>query len=186
MTIRRLLNIGTLVLCLVALIVINAVSRDDSPGERWYRGTVGQWVTSPQVDVRVDAIELAREVSAGSTTRQTPGVFVVVHWSAAAKGETAYLSKVYLLTGGGLQVAQRDEFLYVAGISATDAGFTSHGASVFEIQPDQLTDLRLRVDHNRGVFYTYSGGVEVQLPADQQTPIVELAALPAPQTEVTR
>lgn len=186
MTARRVGNVVVVVICLIAVIVINAVSRDEAPGERWYRGRLGEWVTSPRFDVRVDAVELATQVSDGPMTLDTQGVFVVVHWSAAVKGRTAYFGKVHLLTGGGLTVAQRGEFKFNAGVGATDAGFTTHGASVFEVQPEQVHDLALRVDHDRGVFFSFSGGVEVSLPADGQTPVAEIVTLPAPSSEVTR
>ncbi len=183
---QRLRGLLALALCLLVVAVINAVSRDDEPGSRWYTGPVGTVVTSPAFDVIVHQVDLAQTVADGHSELTTPGVFVVVHWSVSAKQERALLSDVELHTQTGLAVTQRSEMTVYSGIRMTEAGFTSHGASVFEVHAEDLPGAVMRVAVNRGFFYTFGGGVEIRDLVAPNAEVRQNVSLPDAMTEVTR
>lgn len=185
MTRQRWRGLAALGLCLLAVAVINAVSRDDEPGMRWYTGTVGTQIVSPAFDVTVHKVELARTVTDERNELTTPGVLVVVHWSVDAKGEKASLSDIELLTGTGLVVSQRSDLAIYAGVKATAAGFTTTGSSVFEVHVEDLPDSAMRIEGNRGMFYTFGGGVEIRDLVAPDAKILERVTLADARTEVT-
>lgn len=175
-----------LAVCLLAVALINMASRDDEPGVRWYRGQVGTPVTSPAFDITVHEVELARTVTDERNELTTPGVLVIVHWSVSAKGERAFVTDVELVTQTGLIVSERADMATYAGLPPTEAGFTSTGSSVFEVHPEDLARASLRVGGNKGLFYTFGGGIEIGPLVAADAAIAEKVTLVDATTEVTQ
>ncbi len=185
MTRRRLLDLVGLLVCLLLVALINATVRGSSPGVRWYTGTLASGaVHSPDLDVQVTGVEIARTVEGASTSLFSSGVLVVVHWTATVHRESARFSRVELHTHDGLELSQRGEF-YTESMPVTPAGFTSTGSSVFELRPYSLASADFVVNGDRGLFYTYGYAIRVEsvLPADPQ--ILDFVTLPQAQSMVT-
>lgn len=183
---RRARELGALLVCLLLVGLINASVRNDAPSMRWYDGAPGRAVQSPDLDVIVTGVELAKRVEGSSAAELTSdGVLVVVHWAASVHRQTARFSRVELHTSDGLQVQQRDEFSGDAP-AGTAPGFTSSGSSVFEVWPDSVPDADLVVYGDRGAIYAYGYAIRINdLVADAES-VADVVVLPGARSEVTR
>lgn len=182
---RRVVEVVAILLCFVLIALINAYLRADEPGTRWYVGPPGEPVESPAFDITVTDVVLAERVAQGYTELTSEGVLVVVEWTADVKGARALLAGVELHTASGLTLHPRREFLYSAGPGATDAGFTRHATSVFQVRDGDALGADFVVHFDRGFAYTYAGAVRVRDVVDGATPVVGGVEVEAGRLEVT-
>lgn len=182
---RALATALGLLACLVLVGLVNATVREDQSRARWYVGQAQAPVTSPRMDVEVQDVLLAREVSTGLTPLTTEETFVVVLWSTTAHeeriGYTA--SQVQLATADGARVSQRNE---VSQQLPVDPGFTGQGVSVFEVPTDRVEGADLEIHDREGLYTYYNGALRVTDVVDAGTPRQDVVDLPAPTVEVTR
>ncbi|MDO5494466.1 MAG: hypothetical protein Q4G64_01970, partial [bacterium] len=182
---RRALEILVILVCCLLLAMVNAYTRDRAPGVHWYSGPPGRAVETPPFDITVTDVRLADRVTQDTIEFGTSEVLVVVEWTAEVRGGRALLAGIELHTAGGTTVLPRAEFLYSAGPAVTEAGFTRHATSVFQVEEDAAVGSDFVVHFNRGFTYTYTGAVRVVGVVGEDTPHMAIAEIADPRLEVT-
>lgn len=183
---RRVSEVLAFVVCIVLVGVVGMVTRAEGTVTRWYDGDVGEVVVSPDMDIQVRDVKVARAVVVDEEEFTTPGVYVVVEWSVAAKRQAASFSKVQLVTADGTSYGQREEFLSDAGIRRTSPGFTATGTSVFQLMPEQLDGVELRIERSQGLLYTHGAGVRVRGLIASDAMVRDVVTLQEQTVEVTQ
>ncbi|TRY20003.1 hypothetical protein FOJ82_03780 [Tessaracoccus rhinocerotis] len=173
-------------LCLVGVGLVSMVTDESQMVTRWYAGEVGETISTPDYDVRVTEVRLAREVIVRDEPMSTEGVWVVVEWEAAAKRQSAAFSPVALVTADGTVFHERDEVAGLMGVPRTDPGFTGSGTSVFQLPPDALDDVELTIERSQGFLFTHGAGVRVADVVPDDADVEDSHVIGPPTTEVTR
>lgn len=151
--------------CLALAVALAVVTPDPSTDarRRWTDGVVAQWVTTPDVSVRVGSVQVVRSADPGYGEELTSAqALVVTPVEVAVRHRVVQLSHVYLRTADGHEYAPRSEFVS-AGLTSTQPGFTRHGTLVFEVPPDRLAHAELVVDSDGGSLDVYADAVRVDL-----------------------
>lgn len=174
------------VLCLLGVGLVGMVTEASQMVTRWYEGDPGETISSPDFDLRVTDVMLAREVVLREEPLSTPGVWVVVEWEADVRRQSSSFDPVTLATLDGTVYEQRDEVAGLMGVPRTDPGFTGTGTSVFQLPPDALEDVVFSVERSQGFLFTHGAGIRVHdvVPADAL--VLESHVIGAPTTQVTR
>lgn len=137
----------TIAAAAVLLVAIGAVQRLQPNGDRMYRpiastGTVGQEVRTLPYSVRVDQVNVARELRVKGfldivERKSTKGVWVVVELTATATTEQVRLGDVTLRAANGSLYAATDRFQGFDAVNL-EAGIPAAGSIAFELPLDAV------------------------------------------------
>ncbi|WP_371406107.1 hypothetical protein OHA10_11160 [Kribbella sp. NBC_00662] len=131
-------------------------------------GTIGQALdyTGSGSTMKVTRIKFARSVIDSSESDdkkalETNGIYLAIEWDAVRGAKKPDNINATLLADGG-SVYEPVEGLSNSGIDFPDAGFAKTGTVVFELNPADITGLKLKL-HPTMIFNYYNSDIEVDL-----------------------
>jgi hypothetical protein len=157
------------------------------------RGTIGQALdyTGSGSTMKVTRIKFTRAVidSTASTDTdkkplETNGIYVAIEWDAVRGAKKPDNVNATLLADGG-SVYEPVEGLSNSTIAFPDAGFAETGTVVFELNPADMTGLRLKL-HPTMVFNYYNSDIEIDLGVPTDAIAQQMADTAAPQYVVEK
>jgi hypothetical protein len=132
------------------------------------RGTIGQALdyTGSGSTMKVTRIKFARSVidsteSDSKKALETNGIYLAIEWDGVRGAKKPDNINATLLADGG-SVYEPVEGLSNSGIDFPNAGFAKTGTVVFELNPADMTGLKLKL-HPTMLFNYYNSDIEVDL-----------------------
>ena len=143
-SVRGRLALGVCLVLAMTLVLV----RPDPDRDRFtvLRTGADGWGRTTAFDARIERVGVTTVMPARVDGDPVPTEqrWVVVDYTVRAHRERLDANRLWLITAAGDRYAARPEFAGL-GVSLLDAGFTGRGIAVFEVPPEAIAGLTVRV-----------------------------------------